>query len=192
MTPEDPIALFERLYQDALQAGISEPDAMALATATPDGRPSVRFVLYRGISNGGLRFFTNYESRKGEELAANPRASAAFYWDKTGHQVRVEGRIERVDDAESDAYFASRPHGHQLAAAASPQSRPIRHEELRKRYSELEVHYATRPVPRPAQWGGFRLVPDRIEVWTRGEFRLHQRRVYTRTSAGWDEQQIGA
>jgi pyridoxamine 5'-phosphate oxidase len=187
----DPIAILERLYQEAVASGLSEPDAMALATATPDGRPSVRFVLYRGLSRGGLRFFTSYESRKGDELAANPRAAAVFYWAATGHQVRVEGRIERLDDAESDAYFASRPRGHQLAAKASPQSQPILHAELRERYAELEGRLADRPVPRPASWGGFRLVPDRIEVWTRGEFRLHERVVYTLAPAGWSAEPIG-
>src|SRR4051812_20400195 len=118
----DPILLFERLYREAAASGLSEPEAMALATATPDGRPSVRYVLYRGLSHGGLRFFTNFESRKGAELGVNPRAAAVFYWDTIGHQVRLEGRVERLDDAESDAYFASRPHGHQVAATASPQS----------------------------------------------------------------------
>jgi pyridoxamine 5'-phosphate oxidase len=190
MPGPDPIALFERLYQEAAASGLKEPDAMALATATPEGRPSVRFVLYRGLSRGGLRFFTSYESRKGDELAANPRAAAVFYWDTTGHQVRVEGRVERLDDAESDAYFASRPRGHQLAATASPQSRPMPHAELRERYAALELRLADRPVPRPAGWGGFRLVPDRIEIWKRGEFRLHERVVYALGPTGWSAEPI--
>jgi len=189
--PLDPLALFERWYEEAVRAGLAEPDAMALATATPDGRPSVRFVLYRGLSGGGLRFFTNFGSRKGGELAANPRAAAVFYWDVLGRQVRVEGRVERVSDAEADAYFASRPRGHQLAAVASPQSRPIRHEELRARYAALEAEHAGRDVARPATWGGYRLIPDRFELWTRVEFRLHQRVAYTLGPDGWSEEQIG-
>jgi pyridoxamine 5'-phosphate oxidase len=191
MSSVDPIALFERWYEEAVGAGLTEADAMALATATSDGRPSVRYVLYRGLSRGGLRFFTNFESRKGDELTANPRAAVVFYWDVLGRQVRVEGRIERLDDAEADDYFASRPRGHQLAALASPQSRPIGHEELRARYAELEASYADRPVPRPRTWGGYRLVPERVELWRRGEFRLHERTVYTRTPAGWSEEQVG-
>jgi pyridoxamine 5'-phosphate oxidase len=186
----DPLVLFERWYQEAVRAGLTEPDAMALATATPDGRPSVRFVLYRGLSGGGLRFFTNFGSRKGGELQANPRAAAVFYWDVLGRQVRVEGRVERLDDAEADAYFASRPRGHQLAALASPQSRPIAHAELRARYAALEAEHAGRDVPRPATWGGFRLIPDRVELWTRGEFRLHERVAYTLGPDGWREEQI--
>jgi pyridoxamine 5'-phosphate oxidase len=191
MPGPDPIALFERLYQEAVASGLHEPDAMALATASPEGRPSVRFVLYRGLSQGGLRFFTNYDSRKGDELAANPRAAAVFYWDTISHQVRIEGRVERLGEAESDAYFASRPHGHQLAASASPQSRPIAQAELRARYAELEARYANQPVPRPARWGGFRLLPELIEVWKRGEFRLHERTVYTLGPEGWRAESIG-
>jgi pyridoxamine 5'-phosphate oxidase len=187
----DPILLFERLYREAAASGLSEPEAMALATATPDGRPSVRYVLYRGLSHGGLRFFTNFESRKGAELGVNPRAAAVFYWDTIGHQVRLEGRVERLDDAESDAYFASRPHGHQVAATASPQSRPIPYAELRARYLELEQRYAHQPVPRPANWGGFRLVPERIEIWKRGEFRLHERTVYALGPTGWSAETVG-
>jgi pyridoxamine 5'-phosphate oxidase len=187
----DPLALFERLYKEAVASGLKEPEAMALATATPDGRPSVRYVLYRGLSRGGLRFFTNYESRKGDELRANPRAAAVFYWDTIGHQVRIEGRVERLDDAESDAYFAARPRGNQLAATVSPQSRPIAHAELLERYAALELRHADAPLPRPATWGGFRLIPDRIEIWKRGEARLHERVVYTTGPIGWTAEPIG-
>jgi pyridoxamine 5'-phosphate oxidase len=190
--PADPIALFTRWFEEA-SAALREADAMALATATPDGRPSVRYVLFRGMSEGGLRFFTNLDSRKGEDLAANPRAAATFYW-PPARQVRLEGRIEKLSAAEDDAYFAARPRGHQLAALASPQSRPIDYQELLARYAALDVAHAGAPVPRPARWGGFRLVPDRIELWQRKENRLHERTAYLRDAqaeGGWRLESLG-
>jgi pyridoxamine 5'-phosphate oxidase len=185
-----PLDLFQRWFEDARAAGEPQPETMALATATADGRPSVRFVLYRGCAAEGLRFFTNYQSRKGEELAANAAAAVAFYWHGIGRQVRVEGRTQRLPAGESDTYFAARPRGSQLAAWASPQSQPLSYAELEQRYAALEASYEARPVPRPPFWGGFLLIPDRIELWEGKAHRLHQRIVYTRTDGAWQSQEI--
>jgi pyridoxamine 5'-phosphate oxidase len=191
----NPLDEFQRWFDDARAAGDPQPETMALATATPDGHPSVRFVLYRGLSGAGpeqgLRFFTNYESRKAGELAANAVAAVALYWHAISRQVRVEGRIRRLDAAASDAYFAARPRGSQLAAWASPQSRPLPHAELEARYAALEASYEGRPVPRPPNWGGFLLVPDRLELWEGHTYRLHRRRLYTRAaSGGWQMEEL--
>ncbi|HEX6989969.1 MAG TPA: pyridoxamine 5'-phosphate oxidase, partial [Bacillota bacterium] len=167
---------------------IPDGTAMALATATPDGAPSVRMVLLRGFDQRGFVFFTNYESRKGRELAANPRAALLFYWAEQGRQVRVEGRVERVEPEESDAYFASRPRGNQLASWASHQSRPLAgRAELEQAWHEAERRFADGPVPRPPYFGGFRLVPEAFEFWQRGDHRLHERRCCTRGADGaWE------
>jgi pyridoxamine 5'-phosphate oxidase len=185
-----PLDLFQRWFDEAQAAGEAQPETMALATATPDGRPSLRFVLYRGRSGDGLRFFTNYESRKAGELAANAAAAVAFYWHALGRQVRIEGRTHRLGPQESDAYFQARPRGSQLAAWASPQSRPLPHAELEARYAELERSYEGRPIPRPPFWGGFLLVADRVELWEGRTFRLHRREVFTRTGDGWRSEEI--
>jgi pyridoxamine 5'-phosphate oxidase len=190
-TPLDPLAIFLRWYDEAAGHQVPEADAMALATATRDGRPSVRFVLFRGMSGHGLRFFTNLDSRKGAELEANPRAAAVFFWQPLGRQVRLEGRIEKLPAAEDDAYFAGRPRGNQLAALASPQSRPISHAALLARYAELEKRYAGQKVPRPARWGGFRLVPDVIELWLRKENRLHERTAFRLEQGAWRLESLG-
>ena len=188
----NPLFLFSRWYDEAVAAGVPEPEAMALATASPDGRPSVRFVLFRGLTGGGLRFFTNLESRKATELLANPRAAVVFHWAPLGRQVRLEGRIDRLAPAEDDAYFASRPRGHQLAAIASPQSRPISYPNLMARYTALEQKYQDRDVTRPANWGGFRLTPDYVELWVRKENRLHERTIYRLGSTGtWETLRVG-
>jgi pyridoxamine 5'-phosphate oxidase len=181
----NPIDLFASWFEEAVRAGVHEPEVMALATATPDGRPSLRFVLYRGLSGDGLRFFTNLESRKAGELLANGRAAAAFHWAPQKRQVRIEGAVERLGPEEDDAYFAARPRGHQLAAWASPQSRPIARAALEARYAELERQHAGKPVPRPPFWGGFRIVPDRIELWSNRDNRLHERTVYVREGGSW-------
>jgi pyridoxamine 5'-phosphate oxidase len=188
----DPFAHFLRWFAEATAAGIAQPEAMALATATADGRPSVRFVLYRGMSGGGLRFFTNLESRKGQELAVNARAAVAFHWESQKRQVRFEGVVERLDDAEADVYFAERPRGNQLAAWASPQSRPIgSYEELKERFVALETSHAGQVVPRPPYWGGFRLVPSEAELWQGTSNRLHERLQYLRAGDGWSTRHLG-
>jgi len=169
-----------------------EPDAMALATVGADGAPSVRYVLCRGIDARGLRFFTNYESRKALELAANPRAAVVFHWHSLGRQLRAEGTIEQLPAGESDAYFAGRPRGHQLSALASPQSRPIGGlDELRQRTEELDRQYAGRDVPRPDSWGGYLLVPTALELWVRGADRLHERIRFELRAGKWHEERLG-
>ncbi len=168
-----------------------EPEAMALATVGAEGAPSVRYVLCRGIDARGLRFFTNYESRKAAELAANARAAAVFYWHPLGRQLRIEGTVERLSPSESDLYFAGRPRGHQLSAVASPQSRAIADlEEVRLRASELDRKHANREVPRPAFWGGYRLVPTTIELWQRGADRLHDRLRFDLRHGQWRETRL--
>jgi pyridoxamine 5'-phosphate oxidase len=192
-TASDPLALFRDWYEQAVAAGVTEPEVMALATAGTDGRPSVRYVLYRGLSGGGIRFFTNLESRKGGELTRNPQAAVVFFWSAPGlrQQIRLEGRIEKLSPEEDDDYFASRPRGHQLAAWASPQSRPIPRDQLLDRYAELERRHQGHPVPRPAHWGGFRLVPDQIERWLAQDNRLHHRTRYLRQPSGWQADELG-
>jgi pyridoxamine 5'-phosphate oxidase len=182
----DPIEQFRRWFGEALAADLHEPNAMTLATATPDGRPSARVVLLKGFDERGFVFYTNYEGRKSRELEANPRAALLFYWGELERQVRVEGRVWRVPDRESDAYFAGRPRGSQLGAWASEQSRPVRDRgALERRLRELEGEYEGREVPRPAFWGGYRVVPETMEFWQGRENRLHDRLRYRRAEGGW-------
>lgn len=173
----------------ALAASTGMEDATAATLATADrttGRPSARFVLIKELDARGFVFYTNLESRKARELDANPQAALCFYWTSTNDQVRAEGRIERVTDAEADTYFATRPRGSQIGAWASPQSRPLAsHDELDGSVREVEARFAGQAIPRPAFWGGYRLLPDRIEFWKRGEFRLHDRTLYVREGEGW-------
>ena len=158
---------------------------MTLATATPDGRPSARMVLLKGVDARGFAFFTNYESRKGAELAANPRAALVFFWVQLERQVRVEGRVERLSAEESDAYFASRPEGSQLGAWASQQSAVLPDRgPLEARYEELRAQYEGQEVPRPTFWGGFRVVPETVEFWQGRVNRLHDRLRYRRQDDG--------
>jgi pyridoxamine 5'-phosphate oxidase len=186
MAVEGPLETVARWLEEAQQRGMAEPEAMALATATREGSPSVRIVLCRGIDPQGLRFFTNYESRKGRELDANPAAAATFFWPVIDRQVRVEGVAERLPAAASDAYFDHRPRGHQISAWASAQSRPLASiESLKKRSTELAVEYEGRSVPRPPYWGGYLLRPSAVELWTRGGDRLHERLLYTRNGESW-------
>jgi pyridoxamine 5'-phosphate oxidase len=187
----DPLDLFQTWYAEAEAAKVPQPEAMALATASPDGRPSLRFVLYRGLSAGGLRFFTNYESRKAEELTANPQAAGTFYWQPLARQVRLEGAVEKLDTQQSDEYFAGRPRGSQIGAWASPQSRPFTYAALEARYAELEREFAGRAVPRPPHWGGFLLVPSRVEFWEGLEHRLHKRVLYVAAAGGWTKTELG-
>lgn len=182
----DPIALFREWFEAARDGGVRFPETMTLATATNEGAPSARMVLLKGVDESGFVFFTGYESRKGRELAGNPRAALVFYWQTLGRQVRVEGPVDPVPAEESDAYFATRPRGSQIAALASEQSRPLgSRDELERRYAELERELEGRDVPRPERWGGFRLRPDAIEFWEHRDNRLHERTRYTRAREGW-------
>jgi pyridoxamine 5'-phosphate oxidase len=172
----NPLQTLADWLEEARQRGAPEPDAMALATATRSGEPAVRIVLCRGIDARGLRFFTNYESRKGHELEANPRGAVSFFWAVLDRQVRVEGRVERLSAADSDAYFRQRPRGHQLGAWASAQSQPLASlEDLRGESDRLDAQYNGQEIPRPPHWGGFLLRPTSVELWTRGAERLHDR-----------------
>lgn len=183
---DDPIERFQEWFREAKQSGVEVPEAMTLATASAGGAPSARMVLLKGADEEGFVFYSGYVSRKAGELEQNPRAALVFYWRPLGKQVRVEGRVERVSERESAAYFATRPRGSQLAAWASQQSQPLEsREELERRYVELEREYAGREVPRPPHWGGFLLRPDAIEFWEHRENRLHDRFRYTRAREGW-------
>ena len=181
----DPIEQFRIWYAEAERSGVEEPEAMTLATATRDGKPSARVMLLRGLDERGFVFYTNYASRKGRALDENPRAALEFFWPRLERQVRIEGRVERVSAAESDAYFQSRPHGNRLGAWASQQSQVIAGREvLDRRVQELRTQYGDGPVPRPPHWGGYRVVPDALEFWQGQENRLHDRIEYVKRKDG--------
>lgn len=182
----DPLAHFGRLFAEAVETEPFDASAVALATVAADGRPFVRMVLLRGIDGRGLVFHTNRHSRKGSDLSHNAFAAFCFHWPKRVEQVRVEGTVELLEDEASDAYFASRPRGHQLGAWASLQSEPLgSREELVRRFEETEARFAAAPVPRPPHWGGYRVVPSRFEFWRGEESRLHQRLELVREKDAW-------
>jgi pyridoxamine 5'-phosphate oxidase len=188
----DPLVQLERWMADAAAAGEPEPAAMTLATVDAGGRPSARIVLLRGLDARGLAFYTNRESRKGRELAGNPHAAVVLHWKTAGRQVRVEGRVEPIDEAGSDAYFAGRPRDSQIGAWASPQSRVVEsREQLDRLFAAAGERFHRRDVPRPPHWGGYRLVPQSIEFWQHGAHRMHDRLRYTRTEGGWAVDRLG-
>ncbi len=183
---DDPLTLFGRWLDDALVAQIHEPNAMSLATASTDGRPSVRIVLLKGIDASGMTFFTNYESRKGQELETNPRAAAVMLWHPLQRQVRVEGSVARIAPADSDAYFHSRPRGSQLGAVASPQSSAVTDRSaLDAMQTAVEAEHPSGEVPRPDHWGGYRIEHESIEFWQGRENRMHDRLLYRRAGSSW-------
>ena len=184
---ENPIELFsDWLVAAQNEDAIREPTAMTLATATREGTPSARIVLLKQHDARGFVFYTNFTSRKSNDLHENPRASLCFYWMPLDRQVRIDGTVTPVDAQEADAYFATRERGKQAGAWASLQSQPMpSRDALVTRIAEVEHHYAGKPIPRPPHWSGWRLAPERIEFWQQGEFRLHQRDVFTRHGNGW-------
>jgi len=187
----DPIVQFAEWFGAATQGGVPEPTAMAVATAGADGMPSVRMLLLKGVDARGFVFYTNLGSPKAAELAANPRAALCFYWNQIKRQVRVSGPVERVTDAEADAYFATRPRLSQIGAWASHQSQPMTDRfELERNCAAVALRHGLGAVPRPPGWSGYRVVPESIEFWHEKPFRLHERVRFTRTAGGWTSQLI--
>ena len=182
----DPLRQFASWFTEAGTAGVREPQAAALATATADGVPSVRLVLVKALDERGFVFFSDYASRKGRELAVNPRAALLFHWDPLGRQVRIEGPVERTSAEESVAYIRTRPRSSQLSALASPQSQTLEgREELERRVADLERRYADGELPMPSSWGGFRLAPEALEFWQQRQDRLHDRLRFRRAGKRW-------
>jgi len=182
----DPLAQFERWLADAAAASLAEPTAMSLATVSAAGRPSLRIVLFKGLYQGGFTFYTNYESRKGEELAARPEAALTFWWDKLERQVRIEGRVERVPRELSGHYFHSRPRGSQIGAYTSRQSQVLeKREELDSRLAATGERFSGQDIPLPDYWGGYVVVPETIEFWQGRANRVHDRLLYVRAGNTW-------
>lgn len=188
MAATDPFALFEEWFALARESEINDPDAMAFASADAQGRPSVRMVLLRRAGPDGFGFFTNLDSRKGAELAANPHGALVIHWKSIRRQVRAEGSIVQVGDDEADSYFAGRSRESQIGSWASDQSRPLESREaFERRYEAMEARFEGLPIPRPPRWSGFRLRPTRIEFWSDRPHRLHERRLFTLSDGAWSE-----
>ena len=187
--PEDPMQLFRQWYASATENAPgewAEANAMSVATSDLTGRVSNRYVLMKGIDDNGIRFYTNYDSHKGQQIADNPHAAAAFHWAYLGRQIRLEGKIEKTSREDSANYFKSRPRGSQLGADASPQSSPVESwQSLAQRQAELEKQFEGQDIPLPENWGGYRIIPTRIEFWQGRLNRLHDRIVYEPTDSGW-------
>jgi len=188
---DDPFALFATWFAEAEKSEPNDPNGMALATATPDGRPSLRMVLLKGFDDQGFVFYTNLESRKGQELRANQAVALLFHWKSLRRQIRIEGNASPVTDAEADEYFASRPRLSRLGAWASDQSRPLESRAaLAAKVAALEVRYAVAAIPRPPHWSGFRVRPGAFEFWQDMPFRLHDRTIFTPSGDGWATHKI--
>ncbi len=188
----DPIRQFQRWFQEALRAEVTEPNAMTLATSDREGQPHARIVLLKDVAATGFVFFTNYNSAKGRELTENPRAALVFLWQELERQVRVEGTVSRVAPDESEHYFHTRPRGSQIGALASRQSQPAANRQiLEQRFTELDQRYRDGTIPRPTHWGGYRLLPSRLEFWQGRRNRLHDRLCYQRiTEQDWQLQRL--
>ncbi len=187
----DPIELFSQWFDEAFKAQIAEPNIMGLSTADANGRPSSRVMLFQGLDQRGFTWFNNYASRKGQELSVNPYAAMLFFWPELERQIRIEGHVERVSDEENDTYFYSRPLHNRLNAIASSQSKPVQsREEMDARLAEVTAQYGDNP-PRPASWGGYRLLPDQIEFWQGRRSRFHDRILFSRQPDGsWQHQRL--
>lgn len=187
----DPVAFFKKWFSEAEAAEITEINAMTLATADAGGAPHARIVLLKGLDETGFVFFTNYDSAKGVQISANPKVALLFFWKELERQVRIEGIIEKVDPAESDAYFHSRPAGSRIGAWASPQSRRIEHRNiLDTNYAKYEAEFSSIDIPRPEHWGGYRVIPTAIEFWQGRASRMHDRIVFSHTGNGWERHRL--